>query len=101
MASKIDGVGPSAPPLNLPPAPAVRPGDSSSSPVAAPPPADRARLTGEAASLSALQQEIAATPSMDLAKVNALRAALNAGTYRVDPQAIAERLTQLERELRL
>jgi negative regulator of flagellin synthesis FlgM len=64
--------------------------------------ADDVRLTGESASLRALQREAkAGPPPMDMAKIDALRAALAAGTYRVNPQDIAERLDALERELRL
>lgn len=37
---------------------------------------------------------------MDMARVQAVRQALESGTYRIDPDEIANRLLALERELR-
>ncbi|MFZ5755474.1 MAG: flagellar biosynthesis anti-sigma factor FlgM [Pseudomonadota bacterium] len=38
-------------------------------------------------------------PTLDMARIQAVRAALEAGTYRIDPQEIADRLANLERQL--
>jgi len=105
MTSKIDGA--SAPrPANAPAvvvAPAIeRSGAPRAQPVAATQPvaADQVRLTGEAESLRVLQKQTRAGPApMDMAKIDALRSALAAGTYRVNPMDIARRLDALEREL--
>jgi negative regulator of flagellin synthesis FlgM len=101
MAHKIDGVGAGiAPPARLATEPAgTRAPASGGAPVAAPVAADSARLTGEAAELAQLQQELAQNPAMDLAKVDAVRSAIESGAYRIDPQAIASRMIQLEQEL--
>lgn len=100
MAHKIDGVGPGlAPPAKVTAEPAARAPASGGAPVAAPAAIDSARLTGEAAELAQLQQDIAQNPAMDVARINAVRAALESGSYRIDPQEIAARLIQLEREL--
>lgn len=60
---------------------------------------DSVQLSGEAAGLASLQRKMAESPGYDAAKVAAVRAALDSGSYRVDPQEIAARLTQLERAL--
>lgn len=41
----------------------------------------------------------AEAPVLDLAKIQAVRHALESGTYRIDPEEIAARLSALEREL--
>ncbi len=106
MTSKIDGAAPPRPapaPAAAPvPAAIERSGGSRAQAVAEVPPvtADNVRLTGEAEALRVVQQQAKAGPSpMDQAKIQALRAALAAGTYRIDPQDIARRLDALEREL--
>lgn len=64
------------------------------------PSSDNVRLTGEAEALRVVQKQTKAGPApMDMAKIEALRAALAAGTYRIDPQEIAQRLDALERQL--
>lgn len=107
MTSKIDGA--SAPrPVTPPVAAAVAPAavERSGSPrtqaitetLAAS--SDHVRLTGEAAALRVVQQQTkAGPPPMDMAKIDALRAVLAAGTYRIDPMEIAQRLDALERQL--
>ena len=87
---RIDSVATSATP---------RAGTDRTTPVAAPE-GDSLRLTGEAAGLRTLARELgAAPPGIDLAKVNAVRAALADGSYRIDPARIADRLLGLERDL--
>jgi negative regulator of flagellin synthesis FlgM len=60
---------------------------------------DSVQLSGEAAGLASLERKMAESPGYDAAKVAAVRAMLDSGSYRVDPQEIAARLTQLERAL--
>lgn len=101
MTTKIDGaLTPARPadPTAMAQA-APRTGGDRSQPVAALA-ADSMRLTGHAAELRTLQKELSSKPaSMDVARVNALRDAISDGSYKVSPQEIAVRLTQLEREL--
>ena len=107
MTTKIDG--PSAPrpapaPAAAAPAPAAieRSGTPRAQAIAevSAPSSDNVRLTGEAEALRVVQKQTkAGPPPMDMAKIEALRAALNAGTYRVNPQEIAQRLDALERQL--
>lgn len=100
MAHKIDGVGSSPGPLaKLTADVAARAPASSGKPVSDVAPTDSARLTGDATGLAQLQQDLAQNPSMDVAKVNAVRAAIESGSYRIDAQAIADRMIQLERDL--
>lgn len=106
MTSKIDGAPaprPAATPAAAVTPPAIeRSGAPRAQPVAAvqPAAADNLRLTGEAEALRVLQKQTRAGPApMDMAKIDALRAALAAGTYRIDPMDIARRLDALEREL--
>jgi negative regulator of flagellin synthesis FlgM len=109
MTSKIDAASaprPAPAPVAAPvaaPVPAVeRAGAPRAQPVAGVPAAtaDNLRLTGEAESLRVLQKQTRAGPApMDMAKIDALRAALAAGTYRINPAEIARRLDALEREL--
>ena len=99
MTAKIES-GPSAKPVEaLAPATVNRAGAEREA-VAAAPPADSLRLTGEAVDLrQAMARERAQPASIDVARVNQIRAALDAGSYRIDPQEIATRLLALEREL--
>lgn len=61
---------------------------------------DEVRLTGEAESLRTLQKDTKAGPApVDAAKVARLSEAVNAGTYEVQPAAIAEAMVKLDREL--
>lgn len=101
MTTKIDGMPPAAR-LTDTAAPSASPraGADRSEPIGAVAPADSLRLTGEAAGLQALEREMGAAPAgIDAARVNQVRAALADGSYRIDPQEIANRLLVLEREL--
>ena len=60
---------------------------------------DSVRLSGEATDLASLERSLAEAPAIDAARVAAVRAALDTGTYQIDPQEIAARLTDLERAL--
>lgn len=101
MASKIDNSTPVPSPAGLTAGrPVNRAGNDSSEPVSAPTASDRLQLSGEAAGMIAAQRELAGTPpAMDKAKIDALRADISAGTYRIDPEEIAARLIALERKL--
>ena len=60
---------------------------------------DSLRLTGEAASLQTMQRELSSASAVDTARVQSIRQALEAGTYKIDAQAIADRMIDLERQL--
>ncbi|NYZ64337.1 flagellar biosynthesis anti-sigma factor FlgM [Luteimonas deserti] len=62
-------------------------------------PADSLRLTGEATGLQALQRDLATKPAFDEAKVNALRESIASGSYKVDAEAIASRMLDLDARL--
>lgn len=77
-----------------------RAGAERGQPVVATAAADQMRLTGDATGLQALERELGAAPAgIDVAKVNAVRAAIADGSYRVDPQAVADRMLSLENAL--
>jgi negative regulator of flagellin synthesis FlgM len=60
---------------------------------------DSLRLTGEAASLQAVQRELSTAPAIDQARVQAVREALQAGTYQINAEAIADGMLGLEDQL--
>ena len=60
---------------------------------------DSLRLTGEATSLQAMQRELSTAPAIDDARVQAVREALQAGTYKVNAEAIADGMLSLEKQL--
>lgn len=101
--TKIDGIGTSPRPVETVSAPTVqaaRGGAERSAPVAAVPATDGLRLSGEAAGLQALERELGAAPAgIDMARVNAVRASISDGSYRIDPQAIAGRMIDFDRAL--
>ncbi|MFD0739015.1 flagellar biosynthesis anti-sigma factor FlgM [Lysobacter koreensis] len=101
MTHKIDGGLPIArlPEAAGPTSPA-RAGNDRSQPIGAATAADSVRLTGEAEGLQALERQLGAAPAgIDVARVNAVRTAIADGSYRVDPQQIASRMLDLDREL--
>lgn len=61
--------------------------------------ADSLRLTGEATSLQALQRELSTAPAIDNARVQSVREALENGSYRINPDAIAQRMLDLDQHL--
>lgn len=99
MTSKVDNIAPipSPPPSRS----LTRAGGDRTSPAVESIPANSLSLTEETARLLAAQRELGSTPTMDQAKIDALRIALAAGTYRLNPNEIASRLIALERELGL
>lgn len=101
MSHKIEGLPPSA---QLRGAGALggqvaRAGDVREAPVEAAAAGDSLRLTGEAAGLQAMQREASAQPAIDPVRVQAVREALAAGTYRIDPEAIASAMLDLDAQL--
>lgn len=101
MSQKIEG--------QIPPAAAIRStsaggrvqaaGADRSEPVQASAGGDSLRLTGEAASMQTMQRELSSASAVDTARVQSIRQALEAGTYKIDAQAIADRMIDLERQL--
>lgn len=61
--------------------------------------ADSVRLTGEATQLQAVQRELSAAPAIDQARVQAVREALENGSYKINPDAIATRMLGLDQQL--
>lgn len=101
MTHKIDGGVPAARLAETTRAAApARAGAGRGEPVAATPGTDSMRLTGEAEELKLLQRGLAATPpDFDAARVDALRAAIADGSYRVDADAVAARMLELDQAL--
>lgn len=61
---------------------------------------DRVALTADAQNLAVTRYSAAAQPApIDHAKVASLRLAIENGTYKVDPQAIASRLIDIDKAL--
>ncbi|WP_401732763.1 flagellar biosynthesis anti-sigma factor FlgM [Stenotrophomonas muris] len=99
MSQKIDGN------LQVPHAlrsvttPASKPGvstDAAARPVEA---ADSLRLTGEATNLQAIERELTTAPAIDAQRVAAVRESLQNGTYKINPDAIASRMLDLDQQL--
>lgn len=61
--------------------------------------ADSVRLTGEATQLQAMQRELSNASAIDPARVQSVRQALENGSYRINPDAIASRMLDLDRQL--
>ncbi|MGO4220255.1 flagellar biosynthesis anti-sigma factor FlgM [Lysobacter sp. TAF61] len=101
MTHKIDGGLPAArPPEAAVTSATARAGTERNAPVGATTATDSVRLTGEAEGLQALERQLGNGPaSIDIARVNAVRSAIADGSYRVDSQAIATRMLDLDREL--
>lgn len=60
---------------------------------------DRVSLTGEAVRLKALETELASRPVVDSQRVEAVRSAVENGTFTVNPERIADKLISLEQAL--
>jgi len=60
---------------------------------------DAVTLTGVSGRIRELLAEAGGDPPIDQQRVEALRAAIAEGSYRVDSQSLAERLLQREEEL--
>lgn len=101
MSHKIDNGLPAArPPDTINASPIARSGGERSQPIAAAAATDSVRLTGQAEGLHALERELGVAPAgIDIARVNELRAAIADGSYRVDAQAVADRMLALDSAL--
>lgn len=76
-----------------------RAGSEASPAVASAPSVDAVHLSSDAASLHSLSANAAGSASVDHARVHAVREAIAAGAYKIDAQKIAERMTQLDKDL--
>ena len=100
MSHKIEGTPPPAVRSTGPVGGRVAPaGADRSSPVEAAQAGDSLRLTGEAATLQAASREFSATQPVDQSKVQSIREAIAAGTYKVDAKAIAGAMIDFEKGL--
>ena len=99
VPNKINGL--EGKPARIAPASAVnRRGGGPSEAVEHPPESDAdVQLTGAARGLAALEQSVRALPAVDEARVAAVKQRLEDGSYKVDPQRIADRLLNLESSL--
>ncbi|WMJ69138.1 flagellar biosynthesis anti-sigma factor FlgM [Stenotrophomonas sp. 24(2023)] len=98
MSQKIDGN------LQVPQAlrslaPAAKPGTAGEGPARPVEAADSLRLTGEATQLQALERNLSTAPAIDANRVQAVRDALQNGTYKINPDAIASRMLELDQQL--
>jgi len=57
---------------------------------------DRISLTGEARQLQELEAQLASQPVVDSQRVEAVRSAVENGTFTINPERIAEKLMSLE-----
>ena len=60
---------------------------------------DRVSLTGEARQLQELETRLASAPVVDSQRVEAVRSAVENGTFTINPERIAEKLMSLEEAL--
>ncbi len=60
---------------------------------------DGVHITGSAKQLAAIEQTLLGGPVIDEARVEKLRAAIDAGTYQVDAARVADKLLLLEDQL--
>ena len=99
MSQKIDGILQAPQALPSVTTPANKPGvstDAAARPVEA---ADSLRLTGEATNLRAIERELTTAPAIDAQRVAAVRDSLQNGTYKINPDAIASRMLDLDQQL--
>ncbi|UGA54034.1 flagellar biosynthesis anti-sigma factor FlgM [Vibrio sp. VB16] len=75
-------------------------GSSSSSSVTEPKSSkDSVSLSQQGKAIGQLHQDMASQPSFDSAKVAAIKDAIANGSYRVDPEKLAENMMKFENEL--
>lgn len=61
---------------------------------------DAVSLSQQSKAVSKLHQDLAASPAYDSAKVTAIKEAIANGSYRVDPEKLADSMIKFENELR-
>lgn len=98
MSQKIDGNYPVAQTLRAV-GPATKPGVSADTPARPVDAADSLKLTGEATTLQAIERELNTAPAIDAQRVQQVREALQNGSYRINPDAIASRMLELDQQL--
>jgi negative regulator of flagellin synthesis FlgM len=60
---------------------------------------DKVSLTGDASRLQELERQLASRPVVDSQHVDAVRGAVENGTFEVNPERIAEKMMSLEQAL--
>ncbi len=60
---------------------------------------DSVSLTGEARQMQALETRIASAPVVDTQRVQAVRSAVENGTFTINPERIADKMINLEQAL--
>ncbi len=73
--------------------------DKSSSESATTSGSDKVSLTGNASRLQELERELQSRPVVDGQRVDAVRTAIENGTFEVNPERIAEKMMSLEQAL--
>lgn len=101
MTQKIEGNLPASAPVrtSTPGGKVSSTGADPSSPVSAAAASDSLSLTGEATGLQNLQRELQSAPAVDSNRVEAVRDSLASGSYKVDSDAIANRMMDLDQQL--
>ena len=61
-------------------------------------PSDSLSLTGEATHLQALQRGLSQAPAVDTSRVQAVRDALQNGSYQINPDSIASSMQALDQQ---
>jgi negative regulator of flagellin synthesis FlgM len=75
------------------------PVNSATAEVSSPPSGDSVHVSDSARALAALSQAVSETPDINLGRVAAVQQALTTGSYRINPEHIADRMLQLEQDL--
>ncbi|KAB7771852.1 flagellar biosynthesis anti-sigma factor FlgM [Xanthomonas maliensis] len=101
MSQKIEGNLPTAATLrtNAVSSKIASAGEDRTAPVAATPATDSVKLTGEATNLQVLQRELSQAPAIDTARVQAVKESLQNGSYTINPDAIANRMIDMNQQL--
>jgi len=60
---------------------------------------DAVSLSQQSKSVSKLQKEMATSPAYDSAKVAAIKEAITNGSYKIDPEKLADNIIKFENEL--
>ena len=100
--SKIDGFGPKAPQVsggNRGGTVDRAGGDQASAGSAQQARGDTVTLTDSARQLQRLAEAVAASPATDTERVQALKASIGRGDYQVNPERVADKIIQSERDL--
>ncbi len=99
VSGKIGGLGSGAPDSVASGAAVPPRGTGSSGNVASGSAPGSVQITDAASQLAALEQALKEMPAVDQARVDAIRSAIEQGTYQVAPQRVADQLAQMEQSL--